>query len=91
MNKAELINLVAAKAKVTKKNAEAVVSVTLDAIVDVVASGEKVALVGFGTFEARQRQARRGRNPKTGEEVLIDASTVPGFSAGKFFKEKINR
>jgi DNA-binding protein HU-beta len=87
MNKAELVDAIAAKADVTKKEADEVVSAILEVITEAVASGDKVTLVGFGTFEARERQAREGRNPSTGATIQIPATTAPGFSAGKGFKE----
>lgn len=90
MNKGELIDAIASKASVTKKEADTVLTAALDAIQEAVASGEKVTLVGFGTFEPRQRQAREGRNPKSGEAMIIPASRVPAFSAGKLFKEKVS-
>ena len=83
MNKAELINAVAATAEVSKKDAEAVVSATLDAITAALTEGEKVQLVGFGSFEVKKRAARIGRNPKTKESIEIPASVVPVFKAGK--------
>lgn len=89
MNKGELVDAIAAKANVTKKEADAVLSATIDAIVEAVASGDKVTLVGFGSFEKRDRAQREGRNPKTGETMTIAATSVPGFSAGKLFKEKV--
>lgn len=89
MNKGELVDAIAQKASVTKKQADEVLSATLDAIAEAVSSGDKVTLVGFGTFERRERQAREGRNPKTGEKMTIPASKVPAFSAGKLFKEKV--
>ena len=89
MNKSEFVDAVAEKANVTKKNADAILSATLDIIVESVASGEKVSLVGFGVFEKRDRAAREGRNPKTGESMTIAATTVPAFSAGKSFKEAV--
>ncbi|MCG9890792.1 MAG: HU family DNA-binding protein [Thermosynechococcaceae cyanobacterium MS004] len=89
MNKSEFVDAVAEKANVTKKNADAILSATLDLIVESVASGEKVSLVGFGSFEKRDRQAREGRNPATGESMTIAATTVPAFSAGKSFKEAV--
>jgi DNA-binding protein HU-beta len=89
MNKGELIDQIAAKANVTKKDADVVLTAILDTIVDSVAEGEKVTLVGFGTFEARDRQAREGRNPSTGKPIKIPATRVPAFSAGKLFKEKV--
>lgn len=89
MNKGELIDQIAAKADVTKKDADSVLTAMLDAILEAVAAGDKVTLVGFGTFEARDRQAREGRNPSTGKPIQIAATRVPAFSAGKVFKEKV--
>jgi DNA-binding protein HU-beta len=89
MNKGELVDKIAEKASVTKKDADTVLSAMLDVILDTVASGDKVTLVGFGTFEARDRQAREGRNPSTGEPIKIPATKVPAFSAGKSFKDKV--
>ena len=89
MNKGELVDAVAEKASITKKEADAVLSATLETIVEAVASGNKVTLVGFGSFEKRDRKEREGRNPKTGETMTIAATTVPGFSAGKSFKETV--
>ncbi|HIK31101.1 MAG TPA: HU family DNA-binding protein [Oscillatoriales cyanobacterium M59_W2019_021] len=89
MNKGELIDAVAAKAGVTKKEADAVLTAALEAIVEAVSSNDKVTLVGFGSFESRERKAREGRNPKTGEKMEIPATKVPAFSAGKQFKEKV--
>ena len=89
MNKGELVDAIADKANVTKKQADSVLTAALDTIVEAVSSGEKVTLVGFGSFEPRQRKAREGRNPKTGDKMKIPATTVPAFSAGKLFKEKV--
>ncbi|MEM1241438.1 MAG: HU family DNA-binding protein [Cyanobacteria bacterium P01_H01_bin.26] len=89
MNKGELLDTVAEKAGVSKKVADAVVSATIDSIMEAVSSGDKVTLVGFGSFEPRDRKQREGRNPKTGETMTIPATTVPAFSAGKAFKEKV--
>lgn len=89
MNKGELVDAISDKAGVTKKQADAILTAALEAIQDAVASGDKVTLVGFGTFEARKRQAREGRNPQTGKTMTIPATTVPVFSAGKLFKEKV--
>lgn len=89
MNKGELVDKIAEKANVTKKQADSVLTAALDSIVEAVSSGEKVTLVGFGAFEPRERKAREGRNPKTGEKMQIPATTVPAFSAGKLFKEKV--
>ncbi|MEH2201200.1 HU family DNA-binding protein [Nostoc sp.] len=89
MNKGELVDALADKVGVTKKQADAVLTATLEAIIEAVASGDKVTLVGFGSFERRDRAAREGRNPKTNEKMEIPATRVPGFSAGKAFKEKV--
>lgn len=90
MNKGELIDAVAEKASVTKKDADRTITALFEVIQEAVASGEKVTLVGFGTFEPRDRQEREGRNPKTGETMTIPATRVPAFSAGKVFKEKVS-
>ncbi|MFM7424986.1 MAG: HU family DNA-binding protein [Elainella sp.] len=89
MNKGELIDKVADKASVTKKQADAVLTAAIDAIMEAVSQGEKVTLVGFGLFEPRERKEREGRNPKTGEAMQIPATKVPAFSAGKLFKDKV--
>ena len=89
MNKAELINAVAAAAEVSKKDAEAVVSATLETITAALKEGEKVQLVGFGSFEVKKRAARTGRNPRTREVVEIPASVVPVFKAGKALKDAV--
>ena len=89
MNKQELIESVAKKAKLTKKDAGAVLDATIDAIIGAVKKGDKVTLVGFGTFSVVKRAARNGRNPQTGKPLKIAAHKAPKFSAGKNFKEKI--
>jgi len=90
MNKAELIDAIATKLDgSTKKDVDAVLSATVEAIQAAVAAGDKVTLVGFGSFEPRDRQAREGRNPKTGEAMQIPATRVPAFSVGKRFKELV--
>ncbi len=89
MNKGELIDAIAEKASVTKKEADLVLTAMIDSIMDAVADNQKVTLVGFGTFEPRDRQAREGRNPQTGKAIKIPATTVPAFSAGKAFKDKV--
>lgn len=90
MNKGELIDAIADEAQVTKKQADAVLSAALETIIGAVADGEKVTLVGFGSFEARDRKAREGRNPKSGEKMHIPASTIPAFSPGKSFRERVH-
>ncbi len=89
MNKGELVDAVADRANVTKKQADAVLSAALDSIVDAVSTGDKVTLVGFGSFERRDRKEREGRNPKTNEKMSIPATRVPAFSPGKLFREKV--
>ena len=90
MNKIELIDAIVKATDLKKKDAEAALAATIDAIENALAKGEKVQLVGFGTFETKSRAAREGRNPKTGETIKIAASKYPAFSAGKAFKDKVN-
>ena len=89
MNKAELIAAVAEKAGLSKKDAEAAVNAALDAITAALQEGDKVQLVGFGSFEVKSRAARTGRNPKTKEAIEIPASKVPVFKAGKVLKDVV--
>ena len=89
MNKAELINAVAASADCSKKDAEAVITAALDTITAALKDGYKVQLVGFGSFEVKKRAARIGRNPKTKESIEIPASVVPVFKAGKALKDAV--
>jgi DNA-binding protein HU-beta len=89
MNKGDLVDKVAAKASVTKKQADTVLTAVLEVVMEAVANDDKVTLVGFGSFEARERKAREGRNPKTGDKMEIPATKVPAFSAGKQFKELV--
>jgi len=91
MNKEELVKEVSAQAKLSQKQTTEVIAALLDTVEKTVAKGKKVTLVGFGTFEARKRAARVGRNPQTGKEIKIAAKTVPAFSAGKKFKELVNK
>ena len=91
MNKSELINAVAVSADVSKKEAEAVVTAALDAITAALKEGDKVQLVGFGSFEVKKRAARVGRNPKTKETIEIPASVVPVFKAGKALKDAVGQ
>lgn len=91
MNKAELINAVAASADVSKKDAEAVISATLDTITEALKQGDKVQLVGFGSFEVKKRAARIGRNPRTKEEIEIPATVLPVFKAGKLLKDTVSK
>ena len=89
MNKEELIAEISKKTKVSKKDASLILSATIDTIQSQVKKGNKVTLVGFGTWEARKRKARTGRNPQTGATLKIAAKTVPAWSAGKKFKEMV--
>lgn len=91
MNKAELITSMSEKSKLTKKDAEAALKSFIESVEETLEKGEKVQLVGFGTFETRERAARVGRNPRTKEEIQIPASTVPVFKAGKEFKDRVNK
>ena len=91
MNKAELIAAVAEKTGLSKKDTEAVVSASLEVITESLAQGEKVQLVGFGSFETKARAARIGRNPRTKEEIKIPASKVPVFKAGKALKDAVSK
>ena len=91
MNKTELIAAIAAKTGETKKIADAVVNAFVEVIEENLAKGEKVQLVGFGSFEVRKRAARKGRNPQTKEEIKIPASKAPVFKAGKALKDAVNK
>ena len=90
MNKTELVYAIAEKSGLNKKNSEAALNATIASIEDALKSGDKVVLVGFGTFEVRKRAARKGRNPQTSEEIQIPASKAPVFKAGKSLKDLIN-
>ena len=89
MNKTELVEMVAEKAGMTKKDSENAVAAVLDGITDTMVKGEKVLLVGFGTFEVRERKEREGRNPSTGETIKIAAQKVPAFKPGKALKDQV--
>ena len=89
MNKAELVAAVAAKANVSQKEAGVVVATVIDEIKKALKKGDKVQLVGFGSFEVRKKAARKGKNPQTGAEIKIPASKAPAFKAGKAFKDFI--
>ncbi|MCF0157202.1 MULTISPECIES: HU family DNA-binding protein [Bacillota] len=90
MNKTELIASVAQKTELTKKDAEKAVKAVFDTIAEELATGGKVQVIGFGTFEIRERAAREGRNPQSGEVITIAASKSPAFKAGKGLKEQVN-
>ena len=90
MNKAELITSMAEKSQLTKKDAEAALKAFIDSVQEALEGRDKVKLVGFGTFETRERAAREGRNPRTKETINIPASTVPVFKAGKEFRSRVN-
>lgn len=91
MNKAELVSAVAEKADMSKKDAEKAVSAVFTTIEQTLAQSEKVQLVGFGTFEVKDRAERTGRNPQTKETILIPAAKVPGFKAGKALKDAVQK
>ncbi len=91
MNKSELIAAIAAKTGETKKDAEATLNAFIDVVTEALVKGDKVQLVGFGSFEVRKRAARKGRNPQTKEEIKIPASKSPVFKAGKALKELVNK
>jgi len=89
MNKTQLIDAVAKESNLKKKDAEAAVNALLNTIETALREGEKVQIVGFGTFEVKTREAHQGRNPSTGESIMIPASKHPSFSAGKAFKDAL--
>lgn len=89
MNKTELITQVAEKTGLTKKDSSSAVEAVFDSIAEALKNGEKVQIIGFGNFEVRERAARKGRNPQTGEEIDIAASKAPAFKPGKVLKESI--
>ena len=90
MNKTELVDAIAAAADITKAQAGRALDAVLESVTETLKKGEKVTLIGFGTFETRERAARTGRNPQTGKEIQIAASTTPAFKAGKKLKDALN-
>lgn len=90
MNKSELIELMAVAADIPKVKASRAMDAALEGVVDALKKGDSVSLVGFGTFSVKQRSAREGRNPQTGEVIQIAATNVPGFKAGKSLKDAVN-
>lgn len=90
MNKADLISAVAQQSGLTKKDSEAAIDALVSVVEDSLSNGEKVVLVGFGTFETKNRAVRKGRNPQTKETITIPASKAPVFKAGKALKDKVN-
>ena len=90
MNKTELVNTVAESTELSKKDVTKAVDAVFEAIQEALSNGDKVQLIGFGNFEVRERAARKGRNPQTGEEIEIAASKVPAFKPGKALKEAVN-
>jgi len=90
MNKAEFVDSVAAKAGMSKQDAGTAVDAVLDSLTDAMKGGNQITLIGFGTFLVRERDARTGRNPRTGEAIQIAASKVPSFKAGKALKDAVN-
>jgi DNA-binding protein HU-beta len=90
MNKTDLINSIASKSGLNKKNSEAALNAFIASVEDALKDGDKVVLVGFGTFEVRKRAARKGRNPQTKKEITVPASKAPVFKAGKGLKDNVN-
>lgn len=91
MTKVELVNKVAEKCGSTKKDAEKAISAVIDSITEALNAGEKVSLIGFGTFEVKERSAKEGVNPRTGEKIAIAARKVPSFKAGKALKDSVDK
>ena len=91
MNKTDLINAVAERTELSKKDAAKAVDAVFESITDALVEGDKVQLVGFGSFEVRNRSARKGRNPQTGEEIEIPATKNPAFKPGKQLKDAVNK
>src|SRR5699024_10195792 len=89
MNKTDLVNIVAEKSELPKKDAGKAVDAVFDAVMDSLKEGDNVQLIGLGNFEVRERSARKGRNPQTGEEIEIPASKVPAFKPGKALKDAV--
>ncbi|HGJ5877928.1 MAG TPA: HU family DNA-binding protein [Arsenophonus nasoniae] len=90
MNKTEVINQIAEKADLTKKDSEKALNALIETVTEALKAGDEVQLVGFGSFQVKQRAAREGRNPQTGKVIQIAASNVPSFKAGKTLKEAVN-
>lgn len=91
MNKNELVEAVVEKTGASKKEADAIIKATFDSITEAMAAGDKVSLIGFGNFEVRERSARTGKNPRTGEAIEIAACKAPSFKAGKALKDAVNK
>lgn len=91
MNKSELVNSIAEKSGLNKKNSEKALDALIESISETLSKGDKITLVGFGTFEVRSRAERTGRNPQTKEEIVIPASKAPVFKAGKTLKDTVNK
>ena len=91
MNKAELVNAIANETGLSKKDTEATINSFVNVVTNALENKDKVQLIGFGTFETRERAEKIGRNPQTGSELKIPAATVPAFKAGKALKEKVNK
>jgi len=91
VNKTELVASVADKAGLTKKDAEKAINALFTSVEEALAQNDKVQIIGFGTFEVKERQERKGRNPQTGEEITIEASKTPVFKAGKGLKDSVNK
>nr|MBE6544778.1 HU family DNA-binding protein [Oscillospiraceae bacterium] len=90
MNKTDLVNVVASETNLTKKESEAAINAAINAVVNALQNGEKVQIIGFGTFEVKNVAEREGRNPKTGEVIKIEACKKPSFTASKVLKDQVN-
>ena len=90
MNKTDLVNVVVANTEVAKKDVDAVITATLNAVAEALKAGDKVQLIGFGNFEVKEVAAHEGRNPKTGETIQVPASKKPAFTASKVLKDQVN-
>ena len=91
MNKSELVAAISAKTNETKKVTEETLNAFIEVVTETLKKGDKIQLVGFGSYETKSRAARKGRNPQTGEEIKIPASKVPSFKAGKALKDEVNK
>lgn len=90
MNRTELVNAIAEKTEMSRKDSETVLKAFVDVVTEQLKSGDKISMTGFGTFEVTKRGERKGRNPMTGDEMVIPAAAVPKFKAGKALKEEVN-
>ncbi len=90
MNRTELVNAISERTNISRKDSEMVLKAFVDVVTEQLKNGDKISMTGFGTFEAARREERKGRNPMTGDEMIIPAATVPKFKAGKALKDEVN-